>query len=291
MPDVPHATRAFSPPGVGSCTRSFAFATAFALAALVPPVDAQDDGAPGVDDEVVVRVDGTSITRTTLEAVVRRIERSGGEGDPDVVIEELVDLELLRAAALAGGLDRRPAVMAEVRLAETRALAAAWLAAESSRTALSDDELRAAYDDQVAGLPPEQYRASHILLETGTEARDVLARLAAGQDWDALAAARSIDASGRDGGALGWFDAVSMEEGIVSAVAVLEPGTVASEPVRTDFGFHVMRLDQRRAGARPDFSSVRPALRDIVLRARLAERLARMRDAASIEWPASSDGS
>jgi len=285
MPDPSHEIAARSSPCATVALRSIAVAMALGVVPAVPSALAQEQGERGVDDGIAVRVDGRPITSTTVETVMAQIERSGGEGDRDAVIGELIDLDLIGAAALATGLDRQPGVRAKLDLARARTLANAWLDAASSGMMLSDDELLAAYDDQVAGLPPEQFQASHILLETRTQALEVLARLADGADWNELAAARSIDASGRNGGSLGWFDAVSMEPDIVSAVGTLEPGTVAAEPVRTNFGFHVVRLDGRRAGARPDFFAVRPALRDIVLRARLAERLARMRGAAIIEWP------
>ena len=203
--------------------------------------------------------------------------------DRERIAEELIDLEILTQAAEALSLDERPEIAAALQLQYTRTMANAYLAEVGDELSFSEEELRAEYERQSASIDSEEYRASHILLENEADAEAVIGKLADGADFVELAASRSIDPAGQNnGGDLGWFQPGAMVPEFVAAVERLDVGETSEEAVETDFGFHVIRLDEKRGAALPGFDSVRPGLRQILLRDRLAERLDALRSEARV---------
>ena len=264
-----------------------ALGLALGLALAAVPAAAQDgDGA--LPEDALALVNGRPVPRLALENIVRQIEAQGtpdgtdGPPDRERILEELIDLEILTQAAEGLGLDEEPDIAAALKLQYTQTMANAYLAARSESMDIDEAELRAEYERQTAGLERDEYRASHILLESEADARAVIDALADGGDFETLAAERSIDSSGENGGDLGWFQGATMEPGFARAVAGMEIGATSREPVRSDFGWHVIRLDDRRGAALPDYASVRPGLRNLVLRDRLAEEVERLRRGAEI---------
>ena len=232
---------------------------------------------------VAATVDGREIPTLAVDEVARQLEAGGERADRRALLDELVDMEVLARAAEGAGLDERPEIRTALRLQRVQTLANAWLADASERLEISDEALREEYARQVEGLAPSEFRASHVLLGTEAEAREIVRALEDGADLAGLAAERSLDPAA--GGALGWVARGGVDDAIVDALESLAPGEVAPEPVATDFGFHVLRLDAERAATPPDFSAVRPGLRELVLRRRLAERVGALRAEAEVVLP------
>lgn len=199
------------------------------------------------------------------------------------IVEQLVDQTLLAAQASAGP-DTDPL---EVRLHlenERRGALAALVVQEQVGEPLPEAEIEAAYAEQVAGFQPaKEYNAAHILVATEAEALDVKAQLDAGGDFAAIAKEKSTDpGSGPQGGALGWFGAGQMVPEFETAVAALEPGAV-SAPVQTQFGWHVIRLDEARDTAPPPLAQVRPDIENALRQQKLEAKLEGLRAEAQIE--------
>ena len=228
-------------------------------------------------------VDGREIPAMAVDSVARQLEADGAGADRGAILDELVDMEVLAQAAERAGLDAAPEIATALRLQRMQTLANAWLADASERIAIDDEALREEYARQRSSLAEREFRASHLLLATEDEARETIAELGAGADFATLAAERSLDPIG--GGRLGWVARGDVDEAILEALVDLEPGRVAPAPVATDFGFHVLRLEATRDAAAPDFTAVRDGLRDLVLRRRLAERVAALRAAADVSLP------
>ena len=260
---------------------ALALLAAAGTGALAQDARPADDPGPAA----AATVDGRAIPAAAVDEVARQLETDGAGADRERILDELVDMEVLAQAAERAGLDATPDIATALRLQRMQTLANAWLADASESVEIGDDELREEYARQAAALPEREYRASHVLLGTEDAAREVVAELAAGADFAELAAARSLDPAGTSGGSLGWVMAGGIDDGIVEALAELAPGEVASEPVATDFGFHVVRLDEVRGASPPDFSAVRPGLRELVLRRVLAERVDALRADADVRIP------
>ena len=264
---------------------------ALALAAL--PAAAQDAADPADDealpDGVLATVNGRPVPALSLENIVRQIEAQGAEpgqegGPPDRerILRELIDLEILTQEAEKRKLDEQPDIAAALQLQYTQTMANAYLAATGDEMEITDEELRAEYERQTANMVENEYRASHILLESEEDARGVIDELADGAAFETLAEERSTDPTGANGGDLGWFRAGAMIPEFVDAVAAMETGDTSEAPVQSDFGFHVIRLDEKRGAALPDFEAVKPGLTNLVLRDRLAAKVEALREGADI---------
>ena len=249
-------------------------------AAPAAPTDSADGALP---PGALATVNGRPISALSLENVVRQIGTEGEAPDRERILGELIDLEILTQEAEKLSLGEEPEIAAALRLQYTQTMANAYLAATGDAMEVSEEDLRAEYERQTANLDREEYRASHILLETEEAAQAVIDELAGGADFAALAAERSIDPAGDTGGDLGWFQAGSMVPEFTAAVASMEVGETSDAPVQSDFGWHVIRLDDKRESALPDYESVKPGLTNLVLRDRLARKVEELRAAADVK--------
>ena len=247
----------------------------------VSPDGASPDGA--LPEGVLAVVNGRPISTLAVDNVVRQLSGEGEQPDRDQILDELIDLEILTQEAEKLDLDKRAEVAASLQLQYTQTMANAYLAETGDAMAFSEDELRGEYDRQTANLDAEEIRASHILTDSETAAASVIAELETGADFATLAAERSIDPAGANGGDLGWFVPASMEPAFAKALAGMQPGDTSSTPVQTEFGYHVIRLVERRGAALPDYDTVKPGLTNLLLRDRLAAKVESLRETAEIQ--------
>ena len=169
---------------------------------------------------------------------------------------------------------------------ERRALRAAEEIDRVLKIGATDSEIQAAYDEQYAeGYGGDEFNASHILLETEDEAKAVKAMLDSGSDFAELAKEKSTGPSGPNGGSLGWFGLGAMVPEFEAAVIALQPGQT-SDPVQTQFGWHVLLLSEKRKETAPALDDVREEIADQQLRNKAIEaRVLEVTDAATVERP------
>jgi peptidyl-prolyl cis-trans isomerase C len=177
-------------------------------------------------------------------------------------------------------------LMEELGLAnERRAFLAATLLDRVGNAEITEAELQAEYDAVYGSAEPQvEYNASHILVETEAEAEALIGELAAGADFAELAAERSIGPSGPNGGQLGWFGAGMMVPSFEEATFALEVGEV-SAPVQTQFGWHVIVLNDTREQAPPALEQVRAELEEGLRQARVDATMAEVVEQAEIDRP------
>lgn len=259
-------------------------AATFSLA-LVAPVFAQDapQDAPMevTADTVVATVNGTDITFGSVLVTRQMLPAEYQQIDPAVLlpalIDQLVDQEVLGQEA--GDLSRSTQLYLDN---QARAAKAGELVNEILGGTVTDEEVQAEYDAMFDGVEPgTEYSAAHILVETEEEARDLIAQIEGGADFTELAKEKSIDPAGANGGDLGWFGRGRMVEPFEDAVIAMEVGTI-SEPVQTDFGWHVIRLNDTRQQEAPTLDVVRAQLSDKVLQDRLAATIETLKSEAEI---------
>ena len=247
------------------------------------------DGASADDDRVVARVDGAEITRADVAAYIVSLPeevRSAPIGELWApVLERLVNRELIVAAARADGIDRTDAFRTEMASIKAEVLSQLYMQAQVDAK-LTDEALRRAYEEAVAAIGDgglaDEARARHILVGTEAEARAVSDRAGAGEDFAELAKELSIGPSGADGGDLGWFREGDMVPEFEAAAFALAPGDV-SGPVKSPFGWHVIKMEERRPGEPPGFAEIERELRDQVARDAVLETLERLNAAADVE--------
>ncbi|MGK7753164.1 MULTISPECIES: peptidylprolyl isomerase [unclassified Roseovarius] len=221
----------------------------------------EPDAAPAADpSQVVATVNGTEITLAHVIALRATLPQQYDQFPPNMLLQGIVD-QLIQHTLLKQSLEGEPSLRSRVSIEnEERAIIAGEVMAGVIEQAPSDEDLQAAYDEQYpADVQETEYRASHILVETEEEAQEVVTALEGDADFAALARERSTGPSGASGGDLGWFGAGDMVAPFFDAVAALEPGEV-SDPVETQFGWHVITLAETRNKERPALDTVREEL-------------------------------
>lgn len=250
-----------------------------AALALVLATQAQAQDA----STVLATVNGTEITLGHLIAMRDRLPEQYKQLPDEVLydgmLEQLIQQQVLADAARAD-LARADAIGLEN---EERAFLAGRIIDRAASQPLTDEALQTAYEETYGGLEPEtEYNASHILVETEEEAAALILQLTDGADFGELAKENSTGPSGPNGGQLGWFGAGMMVPEFEAAVVALEPGAI-SEPVQTQFGWHVVKLNETRQKDAPPLDEVRADLEQSLRTAAVDAEVERLTAEASIE--------
>ena len=253
---------------------AIALTTALALPALAEGPDAATVVAKVGDVEITLG--NMIVARSTLPAQYLTL--------PDDVLFTVILDQLIQQAAVAAVGEQNVTLRDELVLQnERRAYLAGAVLDSTAEVALTDAALQAAYDERFASAEPgTEYNAAHILLETEEAAIELKAKLDAGGDFTELAKANSTGPSGPNGGELGWFSAGMMVKEFEDAVLTLEVGQV-SDPVQTQFGWHIIKLSETRIAEAPTLDAMREELTAEVQNKAVVDRLAEITGATSVE--------
>jgi peptidyl-prolyl cis-trans isomerase C len=260
-------------------------------APLAAPRPGLAQGAPAAaatDNPVVARVDGTEIRLADVQAEAQRLPEELRGMPPGMLfpllLDQMITQRAIVAAARAAGLERDPEVVTRVRRAEEDTLQQV-LVTRAIAPQLTEEALRARFARDAAARPAEEeVRARHILVPTEAEARAALAEARRpGADFAAVARARSTGPGSREGGDLGFFKRGDMIPEFAEAAFALRPGEISQAPVRTQFGWHVIRVEERRPVPAPAFDEQREALRQQVFEEAVTAEVERIRTAARVE--------
>jgi peptidyl-prolyl cis-trans isomerase C len=242
---------------------------------------------PGNLDQVLARVDGGDVKRrdvTTLLSSLppQMLEMSMGAVYP-LLLERLIDNKLVLSAARQASLQDDPEVKRKIQDAEERAMQEAFVR-RALDAQLTDARLREKFAAFLKEQPAqEEVRARHILVDTEAKARDVLAELRKGADFATVARAKSTDGSARDGGDLGFFTRGDMVPEFSDAAFALKAGEVTKDPVKSQFGFHIIKVESRRQQPAPSFEATRDQLRSEMSQEILTEVVDGLRSKAKVE--------
>lgn len=250
------------------------------VAALAAPAHA-DGHLNG--DTVLATVNGSDITIGHLIAMRQMLPAEYQQLPDEVLFDGMLE-QLVQQQVLADAAEEDVTRAMELGLEnERRAFLAAMYMDDIAMADLGDDELQTAYDEAYGSVEAVvEYNAAHILLEGEEDAQNMITALEEGADFAELAAEHSIGPSGPNGGALGWFTAGMMVPEFEAAVFGLEAGEV-SAPVQTQFGWHIVLLNETREQAAPTLEDVSAELEDTVRRARVDARLEELTAEAEIE--------
>jgi peptidyl-prolyl cis-trans isomerase C len=272
-----------------STMRSILAAGLVAGLALTSPVLAQDSAEKGYDaSTVLATVNGDAITLGNVIALRDRLPPQYQNLPDDVLmkglLDQLVDQQLL-ATALSASPESDP-LQVKLAVENERRTVLAGLAAEAAvADAVDDAKVQAAYDAQVAAFQPApEFSAAHILVDSEEKAAALKAEIDGGKDFAEVAKANSSDGSAANGGDLGWFGMGQMVPEFEAAVVTLEPGQV-SAPVKSQFGWHLIKLNEKRETTPPPLDAARPEIENQLRQQALEARLAELRAAAKIETP------
>ncbi len=274
-----------------SITRPFCSALIAAALSVTAPALAQDeqtDAETAVEyssETILARIGDVEITLGHVAAMVAQLPDQYRQLPDETlyngIVEQLVDQQLLAMALDADSLPERVALMLEN---ETRAILARETIQRSMAEDVEEAAVQAAYDEAIGNIPAEtEYNASHILVETEEAAQSVIETLNGGGDFAETAKAESTGPSGPNGGQLGWFGAGAMVGPFDAAVQAMEVGTISEEPVQTQFGWHVIRLNETREKPKPTLEETRAQFEDQIRQERLESYIADLRATSDVE--------
>ena len=249
------------------------------VAAAAPPSEPADP--------VVARVGGEAIHASDLtEAAQNLPEELRGMPAPvlyPMLIDQLIDRRIVVMEAKKQGLERDPAVQKQIARATDAAVQNALLSRDIAPT-LTDEAIKARYDRDYAGKPgEEEIHARHILVEDEAKAKDIIKQLAAGADFAELAKTNSKDPGATNGGDLGFFKKSDMLPEFAAAAFALQPGQVTPVPVQTRFGWHVIKLEERRSAPPATLEQVRDEIRQQLIQEGVTRVLTAARQGVVVE--------
>jgi peptidyl-prolyl cis-trans isomerase C len=241
--------------------------------------------AAAADDAVVARVNGHEIKQSDLDFAATEIGPRLATIRPDdrrrILLQFVIENELMAGAGEKDKLDQTDTFPARVKYHTRRALRDAFYDSGIAG-AVSDADAKQIYDEKISKMKPEQeVHARHILVETKEEAEEVIKRLKNGEDFATVADEKSKDTNAK-GGDLGFFTRGQMLKPFEDAAFALEPGQI-SEPVQTQFGWHVIKVEEKRDQPLPSYDEVKEAIMGQLIQQKAQQVVTNLRDSATID--------
>ena len=238
------------------------------------------------DNPVLAKVNGAEIRQSDVTLAEEELGPSLAQMDPatkkENVLAFLIDMKIVAKAAEDKKIEDRPDFKARLAFTRNRLLMDNLLAVEG-KAATTDEAMKKVYDEAAKQIEGEQeVHARHILVETEDEAKAIEAELKKGADFAELAKKKSKDPGAADGGDLGFFTKDQMVPEFSTVAFALEPGKI-SDPVKSQFGWHVIKVEEKRNRKAPDFDQVKAQIETYVTRKAQAEYVAKLRESAKVE--------
>ena len=254
-----------------------AIASAVMLIALAPMAQAQN----------VAIVNGKAVPTARVEALAQQVARSGRPVTPEMqgqLRDEVIAREIFIQEAQLRGLDSSDDFKSQIELARQSILIRELFADFQKKNPVTDADIKGEYDKFAAANGGKEYKARHILVEKEADAKAIIAQLKKGGKFEEIAKKSSKDpGSGANGGDLDWAAAGSYVKEFSEAMVKLEKGKMTDAPVKTQFGYHIIRLDDMREAQLPKFEDVKPQIAQQLQQQKLAKYQEELRTKAKIE--------
>jgi peptidyl-prolyl cis-trans isomerase C len=230
----------------------------------------------------VAIVDGTPISRAAYDDYLKSLLRGKPVSDvtaeeKNQVLDQMINMQLIATQGEKEGLDKDPEIATRIALVRTQILADAAAQKYVKSNEPSDQDLHAAYD---AATDKTEYHASHILVPTKEKAEQLIKKIKGGAKFEDVAKAESTDNSKANGGDLGWFSLARMVKPFGDAVKGLKKGEITSEPVQTQYGWHIIKLEDTRDAP---FDQMKPQLTNGLLQKKFVAYVDELKKNAKIE--------
>ena len=243
--------------------------------------------APAVLAQNVAIVNGKAIPKARVDALAQQVSRSGREVTPEMqgqIKDEVIAREIFIQEAQKQNLDKTEDFKTQVELARQTLLIRELFASYQKANPIADADIKDAYDKFVAANSGKEYQVHHILVEKESEAKAIIAQLKKGGKFDEIAKKSSKDpGSGAKGGDLGWANPKNYVPEFSEALTKLAKGKMTETPVKTQFGYHIIRLDDVRDAQLPKFDDVKPQIAQQLLQQKMAKYQEELRAKAKIE--------
>lgn len=261
------------------------------LALAVPGVSvvaiAQTANSPAVKTGAkVATVNGVAIPKSRVDMIVKAQAAQGQADSPEMreaIKRELVMREIIAQEASKRGLAKDPEIQAQIDFARQNVLFNAYRQDFQKRNPVSDAQVQSEYDKIKNQMGDKEYKARHILVDSEAQAQDIIARLDKGEKFEELAKASKDPGSKDKGGDLDWNSANAYVKPFSDALASLEKGQYTKTPVHTQFGWHVIELEDTRSAKFPSLDEVKPGLTQRLQGQALEKHLADLLAKAKVE--------
>lgn len=250
------------------------FATTFSSYAETTPKNAAD--------VVIATVNGDKIMKSTLDGYMEILKKSG-KADKQAALDDLVATEIALQEAKKANILDRPEIKKAISDYSRNVLLKTWTKEKVEGFKISDEDIKKAYDERVTKLASKEFNARHILVKTEDEAKAIIKELTDGADFAKLAKEKSTGPSGSNGGSLGWFKAQTMVPAFANAVKAMKKGEVSKEPVKTQFGYHIIKLEDSRDAKLPTMDSLKPQLKRVIAQQKMLAYMKELKKTADIK--------
>jgi peptidyl-prolyl cis-trans isomerase C len=254
-----------------------AIAAVSLLAAMAPAAMAQN----------IAIVNGKPVPKARMDALSQQVARSGRPVTPDMqgqLREEIIAREIFVQEAQARGFDGTEDYKNQMELARQSILIRELFGDYQKKNPVTDEEIKAEYDKFVSANAGKEYRARHILVEKEDEAKAIIAKLKKGEKFDVIAKKQSKDpGSGANGGDLDWAPPGNYVKEFSEALVALTKGKTTETPVKSQFGYHVIRLEDVRDAQMPKLDDVKPQIAQQLQQQKMTKFQEDLRSKAKVE--------
>ena len=242
---------------------------------------------PAVWAQNVAIVNGKAIPKSRVEALAEQVKRSGRPVTPEMqgqLKDEVIAREIFMQEAQVRGLDATEDFKTQIELARQAILIRELFADYQKKNPVTDEEIKAEYDKFAAANSGKEYKARHILVEKEDQAKAIIAQIKKGGKFDEIAKKSSKDpGSGAKGGDLDWANPGNYVKEFSEALSALTKGKMTETPVKTQFGYHIIRLDDVRDAQLPKFDDVKPQISQQLQQQKIGKYQEELRAKAKIE--------
>lgn len=235
----------------------------------------------------IAKVNGVAISQQHLDLIVKNLVAQGRQDTPELreaLKQQMINRELMTQDAVRRGLDKQPEISARLAFARQDVLAAAFAQEAVKARPITDEALRKEYERQKSQLGAKEYHAHHILVAKEDEAKDIIAQIKKGASFEKLAAERSIDTGSKGhGGDLDWGAPGRYVKPFADALVKLKKGQMTETPVESQYGWHIIRMDDERATRVQAFEEVKPQLQQVLQSQAIEKAVSDLRAKAKIE--------
>ena len=236
--------------------------------------------------KAIATVNGQPISQTVFNAFTAEQQAQGTPDSPelkDAIKEELVRREILAQEAKKKGLDKNPNIQGQIELAKQAVLIRAFLSDYVKAHPISEAQLKAEYELIKTNLGSTEYKSRHVLVEKEEEAKAIIAKLDKGEKFSELAKQSKDPGSKDKGGDLGWSSPAAYVKPFGEALTKLKKGEYTKTPVKSDFGYHVIQLEDSRPATPPPFDQVKPQLQQRASQQQIENLVKELRGKAKVD--------
>jgi peptidyl-prolyl cis-trans isomerase C len=233
-------------------------------------------------DVVIATVNGDEIMKSTLDGYLAILKKSG-KSDREAAVNDLVATEIALQEAKKTDILERPETKKAISDFTRNVLLKTWTKEKVESFEIDEAAIKAAYEERVTKLASKEFNARHILLKTEDEAKAVIKEVDGGAEFAKVAKEKSTGPSGSNGGSLGWFKAQTMVPAFANAVKEMKKGEVSKEPVKTQFGYHVIKLEDSRDAKLPTMESLKPQLTRVISQKKMLAYMEDLKKTADVK--------